>query len=469
MKARTETPAPARQASLPPPDRSRLPQPGPIRAFQFPRIEKSATPDGLRVWTARHPGIPVVTLLLLIRRGSASDPLGREGLAALTIDMLDEGSGARSAIAMHEELARLGGQLDVDIGPDAAMVSITVLSRFAEQALGLLADMIVRPSLAEEDFTRVRQLRLHRLTQLRDLPGAVADRAFLRLLYGRHPYGHTPLGSEAALASLSLDDVRAFHQAAVKPSDAFLMAVGDCDHDAISRFAAGSFAGWTGVAAAGGNSADTLPVAPRLNVVPRPGAPQSELRIGHVAVARNTADYHALIAANMVLGGQFVSRINLNLREDKGFTYGARTSFDFRRLPGPFSLQVSVQTTATRAAIEESIDEIRSIRDVRPVTEDELSLGAAALTRGYAKGFETAEQVARALTQIALYDLPDDYYTTFVPTLERVTTADVTRVALNHIHPDRLTTLIVGDLDVIGPELDRLNLGAPVVLSAEGI
>ena len=153
----------------------------------------------------------------------------------------------------------------------------------------------------------------------------------------------------------------------------------------------------------------------RLFVVPRPGAPQSELRIGHVAVARNTPDYHALVAANMVLGGQFVSRINLNLREDKGFTYGARTAFDFRRLPGPFSLQVSVQTAATARAIEESLGEIAAIRGPRPVSGEELALGVAALTRGYARNFETPEQIARAATQIALYDLPDDYFVNFVP------------------------------------------------------
>jgi predicted Zn-dependent peptidase len=211
-----------------------------------------------------------------------------------------------------------------------------------------------------------------------------------------------------------------------------------------------------------------LPHAPRLNIVPRSGAPQSELRIGHVGVARSTPDYHALVAANMVLGGQFVSRINLNLREDKGFTYGARTSFDFRRLPGPFSLQVSVQTTATGPAIAESLAELAAIRDIRPVTPEELSLGIAALTRGYARGFETAEQVARGVTQLALYDLPDDYFARFVPELERVTVDDVTAAARRHLDPDRFTTLIVGDLDATAADLGRLNLGEPVILSAEG-
>jgi len=171
--------------------------------------------------------------------------------------------------------------------------------------------------------------------------------------------------------------------------------------------------------------------------------------------------------ANMILGGQFVSRINLNLRENKGFTYGARTAFDFRRLPGPFALTVSVQTAATSRAIEESLDEIAAIRGPRAVTPEELSLGVAALTRGYARNFETAEHVARAITQIALYDLPDNYFEQFVPRIAAVTVEDVTRVASAHLDPARLTTLVVGDLDAVAGDLARLNLGETAILSAE--
>ena len=447
-------------------DRARLPVPGPSRTVRFPAIEKSTLPNGLRVWTVRHPAIPLVSVLLLMRRGTADDPPGREGLAAMTLDMLDEGSGGRSAIQMHEALAAIGAQLESDIGSDAALMGATFLSRFVDRGVSVLADMLARPALTEADFARVRQLRLHRLTQLRDMPSAVADRVFTGLLYGGHAYGHTPLGTERSLAAMSVDDVRSFHAAVMRPAETTLLAVGDCDHETIRRIANDAFGSWQGEAAASVAFDDALPRPARLNVVPRAGAPQSELRIGHVAVPRNTPDYHALVAANMVLGGQFVSRINLNLREDKGFTYGARTAFDFRRQPGPFALQVSVHTAATARAIEESLAEIAAIRGPRPVTEEELALGVAALTRGYARNFETAEQVARAVSQIVIHDLPDDYFAAFVPAVERVTPADVTRVSERHLHPDRLTTLIVGDLDAIGADLARLPLGEPVVLSA---
>jgi predicted Zn-dependent peptidase len=235
----------------------------------------------------------------------------------------------------------------------------------------------------------------------------------------------------------------------------------------VAALAADTFAAWNGAATAPLPEPASVQTPPRLNIIPRPGAPQSELRIGHVAVARNTPDYHALVAANMVLGGQFVSRINLNLREEKGFTYGARTSFDFRRLPGPFSLQVSVQTAATAEAIQESIAEIAGIRDTRPVSQEELMLGVAALTRGYARNFETAEQLARAVTQLALYDLPDTYFDEFVARVEGVTVDEVTRVAQKYLDPSRLTTLVVGDYGVVARDLPKLDLGAPAILAAD--
>jgi zinc protease len=450
-------------------DRSRLPVPGPTRALPFPAIAKSTLRNGMRVWTVRHTQVPLVAFTLLVRRGASSDPAGKDGLAAVTADMLDEGSGERSSIQMHEALARLGAQFDTDIGSDATVASVTVLSRFTEPVLGLLADVVVRPALRGNDFARVRQLRLHRLTQLRDMPGALADRAFLKLLYGAHPYGHSPIGSETSLAAMTIDDVQAFHARAIRPSAATLIAVGECEHDEIVRLSDEAFADWTGSGDAEIAAGEEAPQAPPITVVPRPRAPQSELRIGHVATARDTPDYHALVVANAILGGQFVSRINLNLREHKGLTYGARTSFEFRRLPGPFALQASVQTSGTAVAIEESIGEIAGIRGPRPATEEELALGIAALTRGYARSFETAEQIARAAMQLALYDLPDDYFAEFVPRIEAVTTADVSRVMTRHLDPARLVTVVVGDLDAVRSGLGALSHGDPAVMAPDAI
>jgi len=450
-------------------DRSRLPALRAVPRFSFPGITKSTLANGLAVWTAHHPQVPMVGLVLLVRIGSACDPAGKEGLAAITADMLDEGSGSRSAIDVHEDIARIGAQFDTDIGSDAMLVSLTSLSRFTGRALELLADIMVRPALRDADFLRVRELRLNRLIQLRDMPGVIADRVFTRLLYGDAPYGHTPLGNERSLSSMTVDDVRSFHRGSIPPAAATLIAVGDCDHETIRSAAVTAFGDWSGSHSPDPSDDASTSTPARLNVVPRPGAPQSELRLGHVAASRSTPDYHALLAANMVLGGQFVSRINLNLRGSKGITYGARTAFEFRRRPGPFALHVSVDSAATALAIRESIDEITAIRGDRPVSTEELAVGVAALTRGYARNFETLDQISRAVAQIALFDLPDDYYSQFVPRIEAVTPDQVTEVAARHLDPARLTTVIVGDLDQFGQNLGQLDLGQPAVLTADSI
>jgi predicted Zn-dependent peptidase len=187
------------------------------------------------------------------------------------------------------------------------------------------------------------------------------------------------------------------------------------------------------------------PPPDRVALVHRQAAAQSELRIGHIGVPRATPDYHALLVLNMVLGGQFVSRINMNLREDKGYTYGARTSFDFRRGPGPFVLHASVQSEATVDAVLEALGELQAIRGARPVTQHELETARAALIRGYPRSFETAEQISRGAAQLALYELPDDYFSTFMPRVLAVDEAAVTRAATQHIDPARLLTVIVGD------------------------
>ena len=450
-------------------DRSQLPALKPVPRFQFPDVTRSTLANGLRVWTARHTVVPMTGLLLLVRRGAASDPVGREGLAAITTDMLDEGVGSLSAIDVHQELQGIGAQLDTDVGADAILVGLTSLSRVTGRALAFLADMVVRPALRDDDFTRVRQQRLHRLVQLRDMPGVIAERAFAKLLFGGTPYGHTPLGSEPSLAAMTVDDVRDFHGRTLRPEDATLVAVGDLDHATILSLAERAFGEWTASGEPPAAGTADLPTPARLNVVLRAGAPQSELRIGHVGVARTTPDYHALVAANMVLGGQYVSRVNLNLRADKGITYGVRTAFEFRRRPGPFVLSVSVDKAATALAISESIKEISDIRGARPVTKDELEVGIAALTRGYARNFETFDQVARAVAQLSLFDLPESFYTDFVPRIEALTPDDVSRAAERHLDPARLTTLVVGDVDATSQEFGRLNLGAPELVSPDSI
>jgi predicted Zn-dependent peptidase len=445
-------------------DRSRLPELGTEPAFTFPDIRRQTLGNGLRAWTVEHREVPVISAMLLVPVGAAADPPERHGLAAITGDLLDEGCGDLDALALHDALGRIGAQLDTEVGSDATLLGVTGLERFAPRAFEILADLAIRPRLEEREFSRVRDLRLNRLIQLRDLPPALAERAFTRLLYGSHPYGHLPIGSEASLRASSVDDVRAFHASAYDPRRATVIAAGDAAHDRLLSLIEQAFGSWAPPAGQvldiGVTALDSAAPETRLQLIHRADAAQSEIRIGHIAVSRSHPDYHALVVLNLVLGGQFVSRINMNLREDKGYTYGARTSFDFRRGPGPFSLQASVQSDATAAAVRESLVELRAIRGDRPVTRQELQLGRAAVTRGYPRNFETADHVGRAAAQLALYELPDDYFSSFVPNVLSLTEADITRAAAAHLDPDRLVAVIVGDRDTIGPAISELGLGS---------
>jgi predicted Zn-dependent peptidase len=454
-------------------DRSRLPAVGLDPAFTFPAIVRHRLANGIDVRTVEHHSVPIVTFVLQIEGGSGGDPAGMEGLAAIVADMVDEGTGSLSAIDVSDALARIGAEYDFDVGPDATVFTLTTLSRFASRGGALLADMVVRPSLREADFDRVRQLRLDRLRQLKDMAPAVAERALLQLLYGGHPYGHLAIGYDRTLRGIGLAEVSALHRRLFTPARATLVVAGALSHAALLAEAEKAFGGWT--AGADADAAPLLRAAdvavqaepPQLAVVARDGAAQSELRIGHLAVGRNTPDYPALLVMNALLGGQFVSRVNLKLREEKGYTYGARTGFDWRRGATPFVLQASVHTAATADAIADSLAELNGIRGSRPPTDAELTLAKASLTRGYPRNFETAQQVARSVAQLVLYDLPDTYFQAFVPKANAVTAADITDVAQRHLDPSRLLTLIVGDHGVIGPSLESLGLGAPRILPNE--
>ena len=412
--------------------------------------------------------VPVVTMVLDVEGGSLADPYRREGLAALTADMVDEGVGELSTIDISDAMARIGADYSADVGPDATRFTLTTLTRFADKGASLLADLLMRPSMRQSDFDRVRQLRLDRIQQLKDSPSGVAERAFLRLMYAEHPYGHLSIGTATALGSVTLEEVVAFHVATFQPSHSTLVVAGALSHEALLGVAQDAFSGWSGFAPRVHMPAAVAPHSPpRLAVVPRPGAAQSQLRIGHLSAPRNTPDYRALLVMNAVLGGQFVSRINLKLREEKGYTYGARTGFDWHRGLSPFSLETSVHTVATADAIADCLIEFGAISGAKPPTSEELAMAKASLTKGYPRAFETAEQVARSVGQLALYGLPDSYFEDFIPGVNAVAQEDVVDVAARYVDPSRAVTLIVGDYQAIEASLGQLGLGAPHILPVE--
>ncbi len=452
-------------------DRTRLPQPGPEPPFTVPGPSRSRLDNGMSVWSLQRGSLPLVTVVLTLPAGAWSDPAGMAGLASLTADMLDEGTADRSAIEIQEALARLGAELDTDAGPDAVTVSMTLLERRLDDGLRLLADIVCRPRLTEPDVERVRTLRLNRLRQLRDMPAALAERAFAETLYGTHPYSHLPFGATASLQHLTHGDVVGFHASAYLPERTTIVIVGPTPDAEVRAAVDAAFGTWQPGSGEAG-PAPEIPAPParpsgRIILVDRPGAAQTELRIGHVGVPRRTPDFHALLVLNTVLGGSFVSRLNLNLRERKGYTYGVRTAFEFRRQAGPFSLATSVQTDATADAVAESLGEIRAIRGERPVTPDELEMARQTLTLGYPRNFESSNQVARALAQLVLHDLPDDTFAVFAPRVRAQDTDSLTAAARTHLDPDRLAVVAVGDVDKIRDGLGQLGLGSGTVVKPE--
>ncbi|HJU43326.1 MAG TPA: pitrilysin family protein [Vicinamibacterales bacterium] len=453
-------------------DRSQLPAPTADPPFHFPRIVRRQLTNGLELRAVTHRSVPVASVALLVRGGASVDPPEAHGLVSITAGMIDEGSRGQSALEIADRLARIGGELDIDVGMDAVLIGLTTLDRFLETSLGLVHEMVTEPTLANDDFNRLRNLRLDRLRQFKEHAGAMAERAFARVIYRDHPYGHLSLGSERALTAMTVDAARAVHAALFTPDGSTLIVVGDRPEDELLDRAEAAFNSWRPSKAMPIDRDAALLPPPdepefRLATVARPGAAQSELRIGQACAPRSTPDYHVLLILNTILGGDFVSRLNSNLREEKGFTYGVRTGFNLRRGIGPFVMQTSVGTDVTGAAVSEAWKEIREIATTRPATDREVAQAFASLSKGYPRGFETAGQVARSVAQLALHGLPDSYFEEFVPKLSHVTAADVTRAAQRYLDPAKMTTVIVGDLDKIAPSLPGLGLGPHRVLTVD--
>lgn len=427
-----------------------LPAIGPATPIAFPKPAVHTLPNGLTVQAIAWPAVPVVAVALVLPDGAAADPAESPGLTGLVADMLDEGAGTRDTVALADAFARLGARFDVDVGSDSTTITLTALARHTAASLALLADVVLQPHLEQDALDRVRDLRISRLKQLRQTPAAPADRAFLKAVFGDGPYGHGVLGTTAALEVVTRDEVRRRWRDSWRPDRATLILAGDLDAARAGDLVMA--AGFGGATAAPDATPLAAPVemrrggaGPVVWLVDRPGAPQTEVRVGHLGPARTTADYHALVTLNALLGGQFTSRINRNLRETRGITYGARSAFDFRRAAGTFECGASVQADATALAVSEIRREIAEVRGDRAITPAEITWAKASLTRGYARGFETARQLVRAAATLVTFGLPAETFDEFVPRVEGLVERDLTDAAQRHLHPESVAVVVAGD------------------------
>ena len=449
-----------------------LPKPGPEPRLVLPKVERHRLSNGLEVFLVRHSELPVVNMNLIIRSGAAADPENLPGAASLTADLLDEGTKTRNALDISNALAGLGARLSVGAGWDSTNAELLTLTRHLDRALEVYADVLLNPAFPETDLKRLRGTRLASLQQQRENADAIAGIVYSSILYGnKHPYGRPLSGNEASLNALTDADVRRFYETYYRPNNAALIVAGDVTAATLLPKLERAFAAWKPGQIPAADISATPPARERAGIylVDKPGAAQSVIQIGQVGVARSTPDYFPLLVLNSMLGGQFVSRINMNLREDKGYTYGARSGFEYRRGAGPFSASGGVFTNVTKESVGEFLKELRGIRGEIPVTERELEYAKQGILRGFPRGFETPDQIAGRLGSVVLYNLPDDYFNSYSARVRAVTVADITRVANRYLDPSRMAILVVGDRKAVEPGLRSLGIGEGITfLDAEG-
>ncbi|HYT74531.1 MAG TPA: pitrilysin family protein, partial [Vicinamibacterales bacterium] len=404
-------------------------------------------------------------LELAVRAGIASDPAGKFGLSSLTADMLDEGAGSRTALEIADAIDFLGAELSTTGSADASYVDLHVpIARLAD-ALPIMADVVTRPTFPDAELKRLRDERLASLLEAQDDSEQLVQFAFPRLVFGpQHRYGTPAIGTAAGLKSITGADLKAFHAAEYRPSNAALVVTGDVTPDAIVPALEKALGAWKGAPA--GTSAMTPGgsqlTARHVYLVDKPGAAQSQIRIGWIGVARSTPDYFVLRVLNTILGEAFTSRLNNNLREVHGYAYGASSRFEMRLSAGAFYAAAGVQTDKTADALKEFFVELDRIH--QPVPADELEKAKNYVALLLPRNFETSRGAANALAQMFVYGLPADYYDTYGSHIQAVTAADVKRAADKYIQPDKFDVVIVGDVKTIGTSVKAMNLGPVTVV-----
>jgi zinc protease len=422
------------------------PAPAPPRPYHFPTFERITLENGLGVIIAPVHKLPVVTISLVTDAGSSAEPAGLDGVAALTARALVEGTAHHDGIALAERFERLGATIESTADWDVARVSTTVMSARLLDALALLREVVMEPAFPEREVERLKAERLAELLQLNAEPRGLADEKFAGFVYApTSRYARPEAGSEESVRALTRADVERFHRERYRPGGSTLIIAGDVTVTEGVMRARDLFGTWSGRAASVPTPSATPARTTRaVHVVPKPDAPQSELRIGHVGLPRSHPDYFKVLVMNAVLGGLFSSRINLNLREVHAYTYGAFSGFEWRKGAGPFVVSTAVKSDVTAAAAREVLREIARMR-AEPIKEDELTLATSYLGGVFPIRYETTDAIARALAALVAYDLPSDYFDRYRDHIRAVSIPDVLHAADRYLHPDMLQIVVVGE------------------------
>jgi len=451
-------------------DRTKVPPPGKTPVLHVPVWTKAALTDGAQLIVSEKHNLPLVSFSIVILGGSSQfEPADHRGLAGITAAMMSEGTKSRDGDALSNALQMLGTGVSVTIGSESGSIGfISTTGKFAA-TLDILADMLLNSTFPADALERLRAQRLVALEQAKAQPGSIAARVFPKVLFGTaHPYGQNPTAD--SYKALTRDDVVSFQKSYFQPGRALIVVTGDVNPAAVRATIEKALAGWT----AGGSKPTftypTLP-APRpatIYLVDKPGAAQSTFAIGNPGPPRSTPDYYAIQVMNTMLGELFQSRLNANIREEKGYSYGVGSSFSFGRGPGPFRAGGDVQSAKSDAALIEFMKELRGIAGSRPVTDEELATAKDALIQRLPNLFASVNGINGSIATLWLQGLPDDYYQRYGAAIAAVTKDDVVRVARQYIDVDHLAIVIVGDRASIEGPLKATGIGPIVNLDIEG-
>ena len=450
MTDRAAEKRPSRPPSLPP------------RPYHFPAFQRRALGNGAKVVIAPARKLPLATMCVVAEAGAVTDPPGREGIAQLVGDLLLEGGAGHDGAQIAEKFERLGAAVEVETQWDVSVISVTALSQHLESAVRLLGEVVRAPAFPDREVERLKSEQRAGLMRQHTEPRGLADDMFSRVLYSAGSRFTRPIGgTEKSVAAITKSEVQAFFADRYRSGGLTIVIAGDVDVESGERLARLAFDDWAPGAPTPRKTSDAAARHMRgLHLVEKADAPQAELRVGHVGVPRNHPDYYSIVIMNAVLGGLFSSRINLNLRERHGYTYGAFSRFDWRRQAGPFTVSTAVQTEVTAKAAREVLAEIDRIRDAE-IGADELSLATSYLDGLFPIRYESTESIADALVMLSTFGLPDDFHDVYRQRIRAVTTSDVLRAARACLAPEAIQMLVVGDAGGLKDQLGELAF-API-------
>jgi len=448
--------------------REKPPTPGPARPLHLPVPEEFKLSNGLTVLFSERPGLPLVAASLVVRRGSGANPLDRPGLASFTSRMLQQGTATRSALEIADRAADLGTTVGTRASMDSSRIGSESLTRNFPDVLELMGDLLLHPSFPEKEINRVKSERQAALVQERDEPFAVATRVYSAALYGpKYTYGYPDIGTSESLKAITREDLEKFWKENYSPSDTAIIVTGNIKRDDLKTLLEKGFGEWKAGEAPTVNRGTPERSDAKVILVDRPDAPQTTLVFFSLGPARSTPEYVPLEVMNADLGGLFSSRINMNLREEHGYTYGAGSFFSYHVAPGPFIVYSDVRTDATAPAVKEVFKELNRMRDA-PMSAEELKLAKDSIAQSLPGRFEQGSEAAGTFAEINVYGLPLDYFTLLPEKINAVTAEQTQAAAQKYIQLNQITVLAVGDRAKIEADMKKLNLGKMEIRDTEG-